>query len=191
MAIFWNGFIVFFVIEWGLLKPNFDIFKILFLIFLIPFFLVGLLLILLFVALVVHSLVEWFVVEPPLLIVDSDSITPGSEIRVAYQQIFKRELTIKKLAVELIALEIIKQEKRMVGKKENIIDRKEDNEIYCVQSQEIIKQYTLKIPPINEMPTDLKNKEITWAVKVKVKTSISPISFTECFYITDSKLVSN
>lgn len=175
----WNGFIVFFINSLELTKTKFALFKVFFLLFTIPFVLVGIFLVFITIMAFIQDSAFFFIGKRPKLTIDLDIIKPGDEIKVTYFQTFKKDLVLENFDLELTAQEFIKEKGTITSRKEKEFKKIEENNIQCMQEQEIIKQYNIKIPSKEELGEFLDNLEI----KFRYKTSASTITFIDSFKI--------
>lgn len=176
---FWNGFIIFFITSLELTKTGPILFKVFFLVFSIPFVLVGIFMIFITIMAFIQDCAFFFIGKRSKLIIDLDIIKPGDEIKATYFQTFKKDLILEKFDLELTAQEFTKEKGTITSRKEKEFKKIEENNIQCMQEQEIIKQYNIKIPSKEELGEFLDNLEI----KVRYKTSASAITFIDSFKI--------
>jgi hypothetical protein len=123
----------------------------------------------------------FFIGKRPKLTVDLDLIKPGDEIKVTYFQTFKKNLILEMYNLELNGRKFIKKNGAITSRDEKEFYKIEESNIQCFQEQEIIKQYAIKIPTKEVLSELIEGNLIDIELKVRYKTSVSNITFTEDF----------
>ncbi len=177
----WNGFLIFFIISLKLTKTGFTLFKILYLVFAIPFVLVGIFLIFITIMAFIQDTAYFFISKRPKLTIDLDIIKPGNEIKATYFQTFKKDLILERFNIELNGKKFIKKEGAITSRKEKEFINIEENNIQCMEGQEIIKQFSIRIPSKDELSEYIEDKTINLEIKVRYKTSANNNTFAESF----------